>query len=102
MSESVLFNNYLNALELALQNDTQNFGYLVKGPEYFIDKSQLLEIEKFIENKKSPYKHLFDMVANYFDAKSHYSNEVKGIHIELYKKQINDNILKCKNEFKIP
>ena len=87
MNTEDFFRIYVPALDLALRHDSENLGYHVKPPEDYIDDKYLDMVDAFIE-KSTLYSEFFDMVGIYFDAKSHYFNEIQGEDIKDYKKRI--------------
>ena len=87
MKERDFFEVYIPALELALSNDSHNLVFHVRSPEFYIDKKHLQDVDTFIENH-SHYSHFFDMVAYFFDAKSHYFESINGENIDSYKRKI--------------
>lgn len=78
---------YLSALEEALANDHINNGFLVKGPDFYIDDRYLISIENFID-QRSNYVDFLDNVAYYFDAKSHNFPSINDILITDYRESI--------------
>jgi hypothetical protein len=100
MLPSEFFKLYIPALEIALESDSQNLGYYVKGPEDYLDDSLLPSIDEFIESK-SAYSPFLDMVGIYFDARSHYFTEIDGENINHFKGRIANCLEKYKKEFKI-
>jgi hypothetical protein len=88
---------YLIALEEALKNDHINKGFHVDGPDKFIDEQYSDVVDKLLE-AKSPYERFFDSVGIYFDAKSHYSNEIDGKDIEEVKNEILKQIVDIRNQ----
>ncbi|RAJ75619.1 hypothetical protein CLV59_109233 [Chitinophaga dinghuensis] len=87
MDNETFYRIYLPALKEALAQDSINHGFFVYPPEYFIDKSVEGEIESFIENELAEDK-LIQLVDEYFDAKSHYATEVRGVPIQIIKGRI--------------
>lgn len=88
MNEILFFKLYIAALELALNQDDNNLGFYVKGPEEFIDNNYMNDVEIFINSNYEKHKSLFDLVDVYFDALSHYSTQIDGISIESYKSKL--------------
>ena len=87
MNNKDFFSVYLPALKESLANDTVNYGFFVKGPDYYINEKYLNEMEDFIEKNKE-YAYFFDMIGIYFDAKSHCFDKIDGIGINIYKNKI--------------
>jgi hypothetical protein len=88
LPEPLFIQIYMEALETALNNDNINLGFHVKGPEDYIDDRYIISAEIFISDNHDRYSKLFDMVDNYFDSLSHYSNDVNGIEAELVRDQL--------------
>ncbi|RXM49683.1 MULTISPECIES: hypothetical protein [unclassified Chryseobacterium] len=84
---------YLPALEKAFQNDEVNDGFYVKGPEEYIDSIFLDEVTQYLEENEDAF---LEKVAYYFDAKSHYFPSINEIDIDVYKKELRDEILRIK------
>lgn len=100
MKKKEFFKVYIWALEKALENDNINHGYMVSGPEWYIDDQDLRnQMDLFEESNFERYRSLFEKVAIYFDAKSHYFNEIGQINIEKYKDILQKEILAFKKKF---
>jgi len=87
MDDKTFFSIYLPALSKSFENDHINYGFHVKSPEYFIEESQLTDIDSYLESD-TIYDDFFDMVGYYFDAKSHNFPSIDGIEINRYKNKI--------------
>lgn len=96
MQPKEFYKTYLLALEKAFQNDAINEGFYVKGPEEYIDSIFLEEATQYLEENEDEF---LEKVAYYFDAKSHYFPSVKGVDIDVYKKELMDEILRIKKNF---
>ena len=86
MDNKDFFKIYIPALELALNNDSINYGYYVRGPEYYIKKKYQNQIDSFIENS-TEFSIFFDMVGYYFDSISHNFHNIQGVKLNDYKKK---------------
>lgn len=97
MEKKEFFSYYIPALEKAL-NYINNVDFEFCGPDSFIDDEAIRNsVDKFEDENYYEYEKLFSIVSIYLDAKSHNFNEIEGISIEDYKKEIIDEISKIKN-----
>jgi len=78
---------YLPALQKALDNDNSNHGFFVYPPEYYIDKMVEREVEYCMDVELGTDVFI-QQVEEYFDAKSHYALDVRGVPIQLVKEKI--------------
>lgn len=85
---------YLSALEKALQNDDVNEGFYVKSPEDYIDPLCIEEVIQYLEENEDEF---LEKVAYYFDAKSHNFPSIQGVSIDVYRKQLEDCVLRVKD-----
>ena len=93
---------YIPALIKALLNEDSWKLFNVKGPEHYLsvpDEKQK-EIEIYLDQIAGKDKFLDD-VAYYLDAKSHGFNEINGIKIEDFRKNLETEILRRKKEYGI-
>lgn len=102
MNQLEFYEYYIPALIKALVNENTGEQFNVKGPEHYLNVSveKQKEIEIYLDKVAGQDKFL-DNVAYYFDAKSHGFNEIDGVKIEDYRKNLENEILKCKKEFNI-
>lgn len=91
---------YIPALEKALENDNINYGFYVRDPSDYIQCSsdELRQIDLFLDKISGKNKFL-DMVAYYFDAKSHNFPSIENVDINLYKQNILFQIRTLKEEY---
>lgn len=89
MEEKEFYSYYLPALEKALMQDHINEGYRVRGPSFFIEgsRNKRLLIDNYVD-KMSGVDKFLDKVGIYFDAISHYFDEIDGVEIEGFKRVI--------------
>ncbi|NIG55964.1 hypothetical protein [Chitinophaga sp. Cy-1792] len=78
---------YLPALRQALDNDDINEGFLVRGPECYLDAAQLPLVDDFITSVMAEDPFLI-LVEEYFDAKTHYAESFKGQSILIVREEI--------------
>ena len=102
MNPSEFYELYIPALIKALLDENNWEQFNVKGPEYFLDVSnqKQKEIEIYLDHIAGQDKFL-DNVAYYFDAKSHGFNEIDGVKMEEFRKNLENEILKCKKKYGI-
>lgn len=98
MDFTEFYSIYIPALEEALMNDNKNYGFYVKSPEDFLDIEDVKKVEDFLTNNEDSF---LEMVAYYFDAKSHYFSSIQGIEIQDYKRIVTNKIEEIKNRLKI-
>jgi hypothetical protein len=97
MDDKQFFEFYIPALENAILNDQTNYGYLVHGPDWFIEHEGIRnEMDLFEQENYRKYNPIFDLVSLYFDAKSHNFDEIDGIDISTYRL----NLIKVINDYK--
>lgn len=102
MSQLDFYRYYIPALIKALTNENSWEQFNVKGPEHYLNISdeKQNEIEIYLDQIAGQDKFLDD-VAYYFDAKSHGFNEIDGVKIEDYRKNLENEILKYKKKYGI-
>lgn len=89
MDKQALVNLYLKALEEALANDHINHGFLVKSPDCFLNVEISNKIELYYDTKEDKaFNKFYDLVAYYFDAKSHNFPDLNGVSLDLVKEMI--------------
>lgn len=96
MDNHDFFTLYLPALEEALNNDEKNFGFLVKGPDYYIDNMYINDIYMFID-RNTDYFNIFNMAGFYFDAKSHNFPDVGVLTTLQYKEILKKEMFRLKS-----
>lgn len=87
---------YIFALEKAFQNDSINFGFYVKPPKDYLDAEIADQIDQYLEDHQEEF---LNRIAYYFDAKSHNFPSIRGIRIDLYKKELMNEMRKLKITF---
>lgn len=100
MDHKFFFSLYLPALESALANDTNNVGFHVFGPSYYIPDDYAYDCDYFTDNTPE-HDVLFNAVGYYFDAKSHYAESIMGINIQIYKNYVLNLINFYKHKYEI-
>lgn len=102
MNQFELYKYYIPALMKALSNEDGWDQFSVKGPEHYLDASdeKQREIEIYLDQLAGQDKFL-DNVAYYFDAKSHNFKEIDGVKIEVFKKNLEVEIMNYKKEYGI-
>ena len=98
MDDRTFFSYYIPALEKAFSEDHINYGFFVKGQDSFYPEEVMHELEEFVDSHYDEYP-VLEHAAYYFDALSHYESNVRGIEINQYKKQIQDDIEKIRKKF---
>lgn len=102
MEDQLFFKYYIPALEIALTNENINHGYMVYGPDWYIEEKDIRDsIDLFEQNNYEKYYSLFDLVGLYFDAKSHNFSAVDGVDISIYKFKLNETIEEYKKKFNL-
>lgn len=97
MERKDFFSYYIPALEKALDY-VNKLDFELCGPDSFIDDETIRNsVDKFEDENYYEFKKLFDTVTIYLDAKSHNFNEIEGISVEDYKKEIINEISKIKS-----
>jgi hypothetical protein len=95
MGKQELLKTYMIALLEAINNDHINYGYLVKSPEWYLTLNTENEIENYYNSKlDKEFNEFHDLVAYYFDAKSHNFPDLQGIPLELVREKILTQSLK--------
>ncbi|SFD47512.1 hypothetical protein [Flavobacterium phragmitis] len=96
MEKKVFFSNYIPALEQAL-NYEQKFDFEVVGPDMFISDIVVRNsLDEFENENYFEFKKLFNLVSNYFDARTHNFQNVDGKNIAIIKEEILEEIEKIK------
>jgi len=97
MNKLEFYKNYIPAVIKALLNEGNWVQFNIKSPEYFLNVSveKRKEIDAYIDLVAGQDEFL-DNVAYYFDAKSHGFNEIDGVEIKVFKKNLEDDILMYK------
>lgn len=102
MTSLEFYKIYIPALELALSNDDVNYGFLVKGPESYLNLSHydLTLFECYLDEigEKNDF---IDKVAYYFDAISHGFLEIDGRSIVVYRNEIVIEMKRIKLKYNI-
>ena len=80
MDSSTFYKIYLPALKQALEEDHINYGFMVRSPAYFIGQTFGNEIMMLLEQEYANDPFII-LVEEYFDAKTHYAPDFKGIPI---------------------
>jgi hypothetical protein len=87
MNKQQFYKIYIPALREALEHDDKNYSFCVYSPDFYIASEIGLEMENYIEDELADDKFI-ELVDYYFDAKSHYANEINGVGLDLIKKKI--------------
>jgi len=90
MDKITFLNFYLKALDEALDNDHINYGFQVKGPDWYYPHQDESVLEAIIKYENMHYDEfpLLNMVDLYFDSKSHYFPDVGDVDIDSYRNLI--------------
>lgn len=100
MEKEFFFSIYLTALDSAINNDNINYGYQVRTLDWYIDDDKIRnEVDLFEQENYENYKEIFESVAFYFDAKSHYFKTINGIEIDTYRIKLKQLIDEYKLRF---
>jgi hypothetical protein len=94
------FKSYLPALREAIANDHINLGFLVKGPEWYLDEPTRKKAEK-LAGMPGVFDHLFSMVDIYFDAKSHGFPNIDDEDVDEYRSKLRDEITRIERQFNL-
>ncbi len=101
MKDYIFFKNYLPALEIALENDKINHGYLVKSYDWYIDDENIRnQMNEFVNNNYSLYD-IFSLEDIYFDARSHEFKKVNGEDISVLRNKLMKLLSKYKSKYEI-
>lgn len=89
MDDKLFFTYYLPALKQALSEDEIDYVFLVKSPSWFYPKETNLyrELIKYEDSNYVEYP-ILEMVAYYFDSKSHNFPDVGKIDIRTCRERI--------------
>ncbi|SIR54484.1 hypothetical protein SAMN05880573_12634 [Chryseobacterium sp. RU33C] len=98
MEKKEFYKLYIPALELALKNDSVNYGFYVKSPEDYLDDKTARQIIDYLDDNEDDFT---ERVSYYFDAKSHNFPSIQNIDIDEYKKDLIEKISKIKKDFLI-
>lgn len=96
MEKKDFYKLYLPALELALNNDSINYGFYVKSPEDYLDNEIAIKLINYLEKNEDDFT---EKVAYYFDAKSHNFPSIQNVDINDYRKDIIKEISEIKKKF---
>lgn len=98
MTATEFFKYYIPSLKKALTEDHINYGFMVKGPDWWYPYEWADEMDAF---EDSCYKEfpLLEKVAYYFDAKSHYFTSIKELDLDDYKKEILQSLSKLEAKY---
>ena len=102
MDQKEFYKYYIPGLIKALEMEDIHGEFYVRGPEMFLEisASKKKEIDIYLDYISGKDDFL-DNVAYYFDAKSHRFNEINGIKIEIFKKNLEKEILNYKKKYGI-
>jgi len=100
MDNTTFYSIYIPALEEALENDHIDYGFHVKGPDFYIDKKYLIDVDSYIQNS-GDNEDFFNRIAYYFDAISHNFPNILGVTLYTYKKNILENIESLKQKYNL-
>jgi len=70
-----------------MEDDNRNLGFHVNGPEAYLSVDDAEEIDRFM-GANAHFQLFYDSVGVYFDAKSHYADEIDSVSIELVRERI--------------
>lgn len=98
MDDKTFFKYYIPALKKALSEDHINYGFMIKGPDWWYPDELSEDMEKFEESHYKEYP-LLENVAYYFDAKGHGFSEMFYLTIEDYKNKILRELSKLENKY---
>lgn len=89
MNNEIFFKYYLPSLKKALSEDHINYGFHVKDPSWFYPKDKILnkEITDFEDSHYQEFP-ILEIVAYYFDSKSHHFPDVGKMNIDECRKYI--------------
>ncbi len=96
MEKKDFYKIYIPALELALHNDSVNYGFHVKSPEDYMDDQTAGQLVDYLEHHEDDFT---EKVAFYFDARSHNFPSIQNRAIDEYRGFLIEEISKIKNEF---
>ena len=100
MTEVEFYKLFLPALNKALENDHINYGFYVAGPEDYVETEYLMDVENHMDTTSENVDFL-DMVAYYFDAKSHNFPDVGEETINQYKIRLIEKANEIKKKYKL-
>ncbi|WP_304231969.1 hypothetical protein [Jiulongibacter sediminis] len=89
MKDRTILEEYIRFTYLALENDDVEY-ISIRWPEDFMPDDFLVEFEQFYERENNRFGHLFKLVADYFDSKSHGFDSSVGKSIEEYRRELID------------
>jgi len=98
MEKKDFYKIYIPALELALNNDSINYGFYVKSPEDYLDDQIAKQLTEYLENNEDYFT---EKVAYYFDARSHNFPSIQNINIDDYKNDLISEIFEIKKKFSL-
>jgi hypothetical protein len=87
MRKTDLLKKYLSAVKQAIENDNRNLGFYVPGPEHYLADENAEEVDRFMAANVR-FQLFYDSVGVYFDAKSHYVDEIDGVSIDIVREKI--------------
>lgn len=102
MDDKSFFTYYLPALKQALSEEEIDYGFLVKNPSWFYPKDSGLdkELMKYEDSHYLEYP-LLEIVAYYFDSKSHNFPDVGDMNISTCLEKIIREMNLIAKQFKI-
>lgn len=100
MDRREFFSMYLPALEIALENDHINYGFLVMCPDFYVDREVSNQMDRFIEEELLD-DHFVNFVAYYFDAMSHNFPDVGKVSIEEGRAYIFEEMKRLRTEYNL-
>lgn len=100
MDRQQFFRIYLKALKVALENDHIDHGYLVKGPDWYMDEGIVADMDAFMEQELAD-DDFVNLVEYYFDAMSHNLPDVGRLSVEDARVYIIEEMTRIKAEYKL-
>ena len=75
---------------------------LFRSPDWYIESKEIRDkVDLFEQNNYEQHKLFFDLVALYFDAKSHNFREIEGVSVGDHKLRLNNIIEQYKKKFNL-
>ena len=89
MNDKNILEEYIRFIYVALETDDVEYNSIC-WPEDFMQEDFLVEFEQFYERENKKFRHLFKLVADYFDSRSRGFDSAVGKSIKEYRRELID------------
>ena len=82
------FKIYVPAAQQAVNEAKHSAQFEVKGPSYFVSQDEATYLDEHEDEAYAHEPRIFDVVTLYIDAQDHRFDEIDGIPVDDYKRQV--------------